>query len=175
LIIGVDGARTALEVEGCVVVAGLERGRHRSGHQLVAGAVAAPLGTLHPNIAPYGELFACADGRRIILAVGSDAQFAGLCRVLRQEHLVEDARFGKNVDRVRHRQYLAAALAEAIATWPRATLLEALLQAEVPAGALNDIEAAMASPAARAMIKEQTIDGVPTQRVRGNAFRIEPY
>ena len=148
---------------------------NQASNQLMAGAVAAPLGTLHPNIAPYGELFACADGSRIILAVGSDAQFAGLCRVLRQEHLVDDVRFGKNVDRVRHRHHLAAALAEAIGTWPRAALLEALLQAEVPAGALNDIEAAMASPAARAMIREQPIDGIPTRRVRGNAFRIEPY
>lgn len=45
---------------------------------LMAEAVAKPLGTLHPNIAPYGELFTCADGGRLILAVGSDAQFAAL-------------------------------------------------------------------------------------------------
>ena len=34
---------------------------------------------------------------------------------------------------------------------------------------------AVATPAALAMIREQEIDGRPTRRVSGNAFRIEPY
>ncbi|MBX2972791.1 MAG: CoA transferase [Flavobacteriales bacterium] len=148
---------------------------NQASNLLMAGAVAKPLGTLHPNIAPYGELFACADGGRIILAVGSDAQFAGLCRVLGRAALIDDPRFGRNVERVRNRIALATELAKAIATWERHALLDALLQAEVPAGALNDIEAALASPAAQRMILEQQIDGRPTRRVRGNAFRIEPY
>ena len=32
-------------------------------------------GSLHPNIAPYGETFKCADGKQVILAVGSNNQF----------------------------------------------------------------------------------------------------
>lgn len=148
---------------------------NQASNQLMVNAVAKPLGTLHPNIAPYGELFTCADGGRIILAVGSDTQFAGLCRVLGLGHLAEDVRFCRNVDRVRNRSTLASELAKHIATWPRRDLLKALLQAEVPAGALNDIEAALATPAAQHMIVEQEIEGTLTRRVRGNAFRIEGY
>jgi crotonobetainyl-CoA:carnitine CoA-transferase CaiB-like acyl-CoA transferase len=49
---------------------------------LIAGAVAKPLGTEHPNIAPYGDIFTLADGERIVLAVGTDRQFAYLCDIL---------------------------------------------------------------------------------------------
>ncbi|HQW07214.1 MAG TPA: CaiB/BaiF CoA-transferase family protein [Flavobacteriales bacterium] len=142
---------------------------------LMAEAVAKPLGTLHPNIAPYGELFTCADGGRIILAVGSDAQFAALCTTLGQTTLAMDPRFVRNTDRVMNRVDLAALLARSIATHARDELLGALLKAQVPAGAVNDIREALATPLAQRMTLTSEIDGKPTRRIRGNAFRIEPY
>ena len=148
---------------------------NQASNYLMTGAVAQPLGTLHPNIAPYGELFSCADGERIILAVGSDPQYAALCNVLRRADLINDTRFSTNVARVKHRIALAKELAMAIAPWKRAELLEALVKAEVPAGALNDVAAALATPAAQRMILEADMDGLPTRRLRGTAFRIEPY
>ncbi len=147
---------------------------NQASNWLMAGHVAAPIGTLHPNIAPYGELFACADGGRIILAVGSDVQFRALCRVLGLHDLPDDPRFAHNPQRVRNRSELAAALAREIAGLARGPLLDALIAAEVPAGAVNRIDEALAMPAARAMVQEQSIDGVFTRRIRGNAFRIEP-
>lgn len=148
---------------------------NQASNHLMTGAVAQPLGTLHPNIAPYGELFTCKEGKRIILAVGSDAQFAALCTVLVRQELLHDPRFSTNVARVKERIALANELAAAIAPWKRAELLEALVKAEVPAGALNDLGAALATPAAKRMVLEADMDGLPTRRLRGNAFRIEPY
>ncbi len=148
---------------------------NQASNQLMTGAVAKPLGTLHPNIAPYGETFSCADGGRIILAVGSDAQFAALCTVVGRAELPTDQHYSRNAVRVQNRSALAKELGIAIATWDRGPLLNALLEAQVPAGALNTIDAALATPAAQAMIREQEIDGQPTRRVSGNAFRIEPY
>lgn len=148
---------------------------NQASNQLMTGAVAKPLGTLHPNIAPYGETFVCADGGKIILAVGSDAQFVALCQALDRVDLTADPRFTRNTERVRNRILLAAELTSSIAQHTRAPLLHALLEAQVPAGALNSIDAALASPAAQRMIREQQIDGMPTRRVSGNAFRIEPY
>jgi crotonobetainyl-CoA:carnitine CoA-transferase CaiB-like acyl-CoA transferase len=148
---------------------------NQASNWLMAGHAAKPIGTLHPNIAPYGELFACADGGRIILAVGSDLQFKALCSVLALNEPPSDARFARNVDRVRNRVELAALLGHAIAAHARTTLLNALITAEVPAGAVNTIDEALASPAARAMVHEAVIDEQPTRRIRGNAFRIEPY
>ena len=53
---------------------------NQASNRLMTGAVARPLGTLHPNIAPYGETFLCSDGNRIILAVGSDGQLRPCAR-----------------------------------------------------------------------------------------------
>jgi len=148
---------------------------NQASNHLMTGAVAMPLGTLHPNIAPYGEIFSCADGGRIILAVGSDAQFKGLCEVLQRTDLITDPRYDRNVARVQHRQELSDELSGVIAPWMHTDLLAALEQAGVPSGAVNSIDVALDSAAAQAMILEQVIDGQQTRRVRGNAFRLEPY
>ncbi len=147
---------------------------NQASNYLMAGHIAAPMGTLHPNIAPYGETFVCSDGGRIILAVGSDAQFSALCAALDQDGLASDTRFLRNTDRVKHRAELAAALAPAIATWPREALLKILMEAGVPSGAVLRMDEVMATPAAQAMVVEEVIDGVATRRIRGNAFRVSP-
>lgn len=147
---------------------------NQASNNLMAGAVAAPIGTLHPNIAPYGEVFTCADGGRIILAVGSDAQFAALCGVLELQALPTDRRFARNTDRVRERIALSAALAPSFNLRPRGPILNALIEAGVPAGAVRSIDEVMSTPAARAMVLEENIDGVVTRRIRGNAFRVIP-
>lgn len=142
---------------------------------LMAGHVARPLGTLHPNIAPYGEVFRCADGERVVLAVGSDAQFAKLCEVLDLPELPLDPRFLTNAHRVQHRKALVAELAPTMAARPRPELLDSLQKAGVPAGAVNTIDQALSSPAAQRMTVEEMIEGVRTVRIRGNAFRSEHY
>ncbi|MCB0765746.1 MAG: CoA transferase [Flavobacteriales bacterium] len=142
---------------------------------LMTGTVARPMGTLHPNIAPYGEVFTCADGSRVILAVGSDIQFHALCRVLGRTELPDDERFRTNADRVRHRKELADRLATAVADRERDDLLAELLAAQVPSGAVDPIDRSLASTVAQQMILEETIEGRITRRIRGNAFRIEPY
>jgi crotonobetainyl-CoA:carnitine CoA-transferase CaiB-like acyl-CoA transferase len=148
---------------------------NQASNHLMTGAVARPLGTLHPNIAPYGEIFSCADGGRIILAVGSDAQFMGLCEVLQRTDLITDPRYDRNVARVQHRQELSDELSGVIASWMHTDLLAALEQAGVPSGAVNSIDVALDSATAQAMVLEQVIDGQQTRRIRGNAFRMEPY
>ncbi len=147
---------------------------NQASNRLMTGAVAGPIGTLHPNIAPYGELFTCADGGRMILAVGGQMQFTALCTVLGRSDLLTDSRFTTNTDRVRARAELASELATTIQQRKRADLLEALVEAGVPAGALLRLDEVMDTPAARKMVLESVIDGVSTRRIRGNAFRIRP-
>lgn len=148
---------------------------NQASNWLMAKHAAQPIGTLHPNIAPYGELFVCADGSRIVLAVGSNEQFKALCLALDLSHLVHDQHFSTNAKRVTNRNVLAQMLAPAIASVPREELLTILRDAGVPAGAVNSIDQALGSATARNMVLEEMIDGVRTLRLRGNAFRIESY
>ena len=145
---------------------------NQASNYLMAGHVAAPIGTLHPNIAPYGETFLCADGGRIILAVGSDLQFRSLCTELQAADLMNEDRFRSNTARVQHRHELASLLMQMIASRDRDELLSGLEKAGVPAGAVRSIDEVMASPAARTMTIEEEIDGVLTKRIKGNAFSI---
>ncbi|MBK6775066.1 MAG: CoA transferase [Flavobacteriales bacterium] len=147
---------------------------NQASNALMAGHVAKPLGTLHPNIAPYGELFTCADGVRIVLAVGTDAQFKALNTVLDTD-LRNDQHFTTNAKRVLNRNVLAQLLARSISERNGQELLAALRAAKVPAGLVRPLNNVLASPAAQRMTLESMIDGVRTLRLSGNVFRIEPY
>jgi crotonobetainyl-CoA:carnitine CoA-transferase CaiB-like acyl-CoA transferase len=146
---------------------------NQASNYLMAGHVAQPIGTLHPNIAPYGELFRCRDGGWIILAIGSDMHFHALCSVLGLEGTPADARFRRNTDRVMARAELAELLAPAIAAMHRKDLLDRLEKAGAPAGAVRSLDEVLESPAAQRMLLEQEMEGVRTRRMRGNAFRLE--
>lgn len=125
-------------------------------------------GSLHPNIAPYGDLIDCKDGA-IVLAVGSDAQFTALCGVLGTDDLPQDDAFAVNAQRVVHRDALAQALNAAARSWPRQDLLVALRDAKVPAGAVYSVAEALSHPEFR----EAYVHGEPgKEKLRTSAVRV---
>ncbi|MFC7668201.1 CoA transferase [Hymenobacter humi] len=82
---------------------------------LVTGHDPRPMGSGHPSIVPYGTVYRAANGRRLVLAVGSDGQFRQLCAALGQPNWATDARFQTNAARVVHRAELEALLTQRIA------------------------------------------------------------
>jgi crotonobetainyl-CoA:carnitine CoA-transferase CaiB-like acyl-CoA transferase len=106
----------------------------------LAGVVPARMGNAHPSIAPY-ELFRAAGGA-LVLAVGTDRQFAALCRTLGAAGLSEQPRFAHNEDRVAHRDELRAELERLLAARPAERWVRELTEAGVPAGTVNDVGAA---------------------------------
>ena len=104
--------------------------------------VAHRMGNQHPSIAPYA-LFPTADGD-LVLAVGTDRQFAALCAALGLDGLAEDPRFADNGARVEHRDALRATLVGALASRPAAEWARLLTAARVPAGVVNDVGEAFA-------------------------------
>ena len=118
---------------------------------LVAGHSPQRMGSAHPNIAPYGTAYDTADGPPIVLAVGTDRQFAALCDVLGRPALAEDSRFATNADRVAHRQALDDVLSNRIADFKTEPLLNTLQEHTVPAGVVRDVPAVFEQPTARAM------------------------
>jgi crotonobetainyl-CoA:carnitine CoA-transferase CaiB-like acyl-CoA transferase len=106
----------------------------------IAGVIPRRLGNAHPSIAPY-ELFETGDGQ-LVIAVGNERQFSMLCEALERPELSCDPRFATNADRVAHRQELRAALEEHLAHRPAQAWAQALTDARVPAGVVNDLDAA---------------------------------
>ena len=73
---------------------------------LVTGHDPQPLGSGHPSIVPYGTVYRAANGRQLVLAVGSDGQFRHLCAALGRAEWATEARFQTNAARVAHRAEL---------------------------------------------------------------------
>lgn len=105
-----------------------------------AGVVPTRMGNQHPSIAPY-ELFKTAS-EDLVLAVGTDKQFASTCDVLGLSMLALDAEFATNTSRVANRVELRKHLEVALSTKPAAHWVDRLSSVGVPAGVVNDIAAA---------------------------------
>lgn len=145
---------------------------NQSANWLMSGFDPQPIGSLHPNIAPYGETMTCMDGKRIILAVGTDQQFAALCDRLDVSELTNDERFSSNQARVQHRTELAKALNNEFLKHAHQPLLSQLIMDRVPCGMINDIPAVFEQEAAQRLILEEDVDGEKTRRGRTTIFRI---
>ncbi len=68
------------------------------------------IGSEHPNIAPYGEIFTTGDGRQITLAIGNNRQFSSACSILGLDDLPDRAMFKNNAARVEYRSELCEIL-----------------------------------------------------------------
>jgi crotonobetainyl-CoA:carnitine CoA-transferase CaiB-like acyl-CoA transferase len=126
---------------------------HAEGY-LLTGAIPQALGSSHPSLSPYRN-FRCQDGQWIFIAGANDRFWQRLAPALGRPDLAADARFATNIERVRHRQELEAALEEAIAGHEREPLLKILEEAGVPATPVNTVDQVMTDPqtAARGIIE----------------------
>lgn len=140
---------------------------------LMTGQVPRRMGSLHPNIAPYGETFACADGHWIVLAIGSDRQFARFCGILSLAGVAADVRFATNTQRLANRAALQEVLQGAIRGRDRTALLDDCINQDVPAAAVRDLQHVFANPIAQRLVRTEWLDGWETRRVSSIAFHIQ--
>lgn len=133
------------------------------------------MGSLHPNIAPYGEVITTADQRHIVLAIGSQKQFQSLCNILGLEHVLNDARFANNQVRVTHRSELKERIDEQAKKHTSAQLMAAFLDEGVPAGIIKNMKEVFEAPAAKNMVLHDTMsNGKSALRVSQLAFKVAP-
>jgi len=140
---------------------------------LVTGEVPGPLGTRHPNIAPF-QAFETADGTSIVVCAGHDDLFEALCETLARPDLRADARFTTADGRRAHAEALAAEVADELRRQPASHWLAVLERAGVPCGPLNDVAAAVRQPqvAARHMVRAIPDPAIGTLYVAGNPLKL---
>lgn len=109
---------------------------------LGADVVPTIMGNRHPSVAPY-EVFSTAD-RPIIIAVGTDKQFAALAKAIGQPELATDARFLDNATRVANREALFDVLTAVLVTRTADEWFAVLNELSVPAGPINNVADAFA-------------------------------
>ncbi len=111
---------------------------------LVSGQNPPRYGNQHQNIVPY-QTFKAQD-KAFVLAVGNDRQFRILAHLIQQPNLADDQRFSTNPARVHNRQQLIPILQTAFQAKLADDWVTLLLDAGIPAGAINTIEQALQMP-----------------------------
>ena len=140
---------------------------------LMAGHIPQAIGAKHPNIAPYGDIFYCQDGRALVLAVGNDKQFQVLCTCLGKSDLALDPRFSENKLRVKNRDALVQSLQPFFKMQDRNYWMERFADHAVPAGAIKNMKEVFEDPAAQERIlEEQMVDGGLSRRVKTVAVEV---
>ena len=130
-------------VECSLESAGVVSLMNQGSNFLKTGVAPKASGSLHPNIAPYGEQIVFKDQVRIVLAIGSDRQFQSLCNVLQCPDLGNDSRFKTNILRVTHRHVLAAKLTEAAHQLSFSEVRDIFIEKNIPFGEVKSIEQVM--------------------------------
>ncbi|MCE2865639.1 MAG: CoA transferase [Cryomorphaceae bacterium] len=140
---------------------------------LMAQQVPQRIGSLHPNIAPYGEIFETQDGQLLTFAIGSDQHFEKLVSYLDLHKLAKDPRFSSNIERVKNREVLYHYMASVISMKTCAHIISSLLELGVPVAKIKSLEEVFEDPKAMSLVKTEQIDGQNTKRVSQIAFKFE--
>jgi crotonobetainyl-CoA:carnitine CoA-transferase CaiB-like acyl-CoA transferase len=115
---------------------------NRGQEYLVSGEDRGLIGNAHPSIVPY-QTFDASD-KPLVVAVGNNTQFAGLCEVVGRPGLADDERFATNPDRVANREALIPELQEEFRKRPADEWVEEIRAAGVPSGPVNTLAAVFA-------------------------------
>jgi len=133
---------------------------------LNSASIAKPIGTQHPNIAPYGDLFVCKDHRKILFAIGSNAQWEKLCAYLKLSELA--AELNSNQKRVLGRTKLVKQLQDKIEHISSTKIIETCTELEIPIALVKKLDEALDSPDAQELVLE---DGFG-KRISSKCFQI---
>jgi CoA:oxalate CoA-transferase len=114
----------------------------------VGDLVATHQGRAHVSIPTYNT-FATKDDREIVVAANTQEMWVALCDVLGRPELATDERFVTNRERLTHKEELLEILRSEFARWQCDELYAALVDRQVPAAPINNIEAALTDPQVR--------------------------
>lgn len=129
-------------------------------------------GNQHQNIVPY-QTFDAQD-KAFVLAVGNDRQFRILAHLIQQPRLATDDRFSTNPSRVANRDVLVSILQTAFQTKPADEWVSLLLDAGIPAGAINTVEQALQMPqiTERDLIQTVTLNSGELLQMIGSPLKL---
>lgn len=147
---------------------------NQASNWLMASHDPQPIGSLHPNIAPYGEIFTTADNKKLVLAIGNDKQFKKLCEVLALEGIASDPNYTTNTQRVINRSKLYVLLKDKISEIKSEEFMKLAIEQDIPSGIIKSIKEVFEISGNNKMILEETTEnGIISKRVKTVAFSIK--
>jgi crotonobetainyl-CoA:carnitine CoA-transferase CaiB-like acyl-CoA transferase len=144
---------------------------NQASNYLMENKIPQRIGSLHPNIAPYGEIFETLDKQMVTFAIGSDAHFVKLCHFLGLEYLPNEEDFSTNQKRVENRKKLAHLIQDEVEKLDAASILEWTNEYHVPCGKIRNLAEVFEDENAKKLIREEIIEGKLTKRISSIAFQ----
>lgn len=129
---------------------------------LMEAHIPQPMGTQHPNIAPYGDMYTTKDGKLLVLAIGSDKQFEQLCTLLK----IEFDAFRTNAQRLSKRDALNITIGDCIVQNTSTYWVAQLEARHIPYGIVKNMQDVFKAKKAKTMLLKEVIEGVETVRVK---------
>lgn len=137
---------------------------------LMAGVIPVPMGSEHPNIAPYGDMFQTRDGDWIVLAVGTERHFVDLCEAIEALDIMAMKCFSRNLERVKNRAELNKMLSTQILKWSTGEIEYKLSDRKIPYGRVKNLKQVLDAPEAKKLVLSDNIEGIEAKRVRTAIF-----
>ena len=125
---------------------------------LVAKHIPQPTGSLHPNIAPYGEIFTTKDKHAVTFAICSDTQFIRLCELLNISKISTDKKYVSNQLRVINRKKLAEVLDKEIKKQTLKHLQKETTKLGIPFAKIRNLKEVFELPETKKLIKNISYD-----------------
>tara|TARA_B100000508_G_scaffold141087_1_gene146210 strand:- start:15489 stop:16589 length:1101 start_codon:yes stop_codon:yes gene_type:complete len=141
---------------------------NQASNYLMENHIPKPIGTQHPNIAPYGDIFITQDNKKVILAVGSEKQFASLMELL--DGVPISKSFASNQLRVENRSELNQFLTSKIENWESSALFDACIEQNIPIGRVHNLKEVFEKPESDSLILEEVQEGKNTKKVKTAVF-----
>ena len=143
---------------------------NQASNYLMENKIPKRLGSCHPNIAPYGEIFTTSDGHLITFAIGSESHFEKLCSFLNCENLLGDKAFSTNQNRVENREKLAELIQEKVKYFTSTNLLNEMHNLHIPSAKIKNLDEVFQNENAKKLIRSEQISDKETKRVTSIAF-----
>lgn len=159
-------------VEVSLYDAALASLKNQATNWLMNNFIPQPIGSLHPNIAPYGETFKTKDDKLIVLAIGNNKHFGMLLNAIGAHDLLRNKDYETNQLRVINRKALDEDLKPYFSQKTKDELMSQFLKLNIPAGAINNLAEVFEDEKAQELVLEEVIDNVNTKRVRTTIFKI---
>jgi crotonobetainyl-CoA:carnitine CoA-transferase CaiB-like acyl-CoA transferase len=144
---------------------------NQASNYLMSNHVPERIGSLHPNIAPYGEIFKCKDEIELTFAIGSNKHFSLLCQLLSLSQLIRNVLFETNQSRVTNRQELFKVIQSEISNLDAQTILDYCMENHIPAGRIKNLKEVFDDEQSKSMIIKEVIDGQITKKIKSSAIR----
>ena len=159
------------EIQVSLIDSAISALANQAGNYLMGGKIPGPMGTQHPSIAPYGDLYNTSDHQCILLAVGSEKQFKNLCVALDQSSLSNHKKFSINKARVKNRKALNKKISQIIGKKTAKYWQQKFKSNKVPASMIKSLADVFAQERyAHLIIHGQTQATSEHQRVRTVVF-----